>query len=285
MDFDTIHFSLSEEAFLLNSLQEVTKVWARASGKANFNLSVQDGQAHLQLGFQLGLPDDYHLPPPPGAFVPKYKGSVRKERDRQRAAEHQARLRATSTLDSEIVVPASPQTHSSKSSNRAAPATSKSTTASVVPIASSTTSPTAVSASSTTDSVSTTGSRPKVPVTTTAVPAPSPTSNAAASAPTPSTTPTPIVPSRPIRPYCQPDRSDPLKELPYFLDDLRVKVYFSQNKELKVRHRSIALAFANQVKKDPDILFKSKNYEETFTNFCDENDQHLYKEMFIEYIR
>ena len=67
--------------------------------------------------------------------------------------------------------------------------------------------------------------------------------------------------------YCQPDRRDPLKELPYFLDDLRIKVYFSQNKELKVKHRSIAIAFANQVKKDPDILFKSKNYEETLPTF------------------
>ena len=93
------------------------------------------------------------------------------------------------------------------------------------------------------------------------------------------------MPSRPIRPYCQSDRSDQLKELPYFLDDLRRKVYFSHNKELKVKHKTIALAFANQVKKHPDILFKSKNYEETFTNFCDENDQHLYREMISEYSR
>ena len=41
-----------------------------------------------------------------------------------------------------------------------------------------------------------------------------------------STKPTfpPEVPSRPMHPYCQPDKSDPLEELPYFLDDLRVKV-------------------------------------------------------------
>ena len=156
-----------------------------------------------------------------------------------------------------------------------------------MPIASSTPSSIAVSASSTTrvtDSASTTGATPKVPATTTtAVPAPSLTSNAAASATTPSTkststnsTPPPIIPSRPIRPNCQPDRSDPLKELPYFLDDLRRKVYFSPNKELKVKHRTIALAFANQVKKHPEILFKCKNYEETITNFCDENDQNHY---------
>jgi hypothetical protein len=27
------------------------------------------------------------------------------------------------------------------------------------------------------------------------------------------------------------------------------------------------------------------NYEETFTNFCDESDQHLYREMISEYSR
>ena len=129
MDFNTIQFSLSEEAFLLKSLNEVTKVWARASGKAIFNLSVQDGQAHFQLGFQLGLPDNHHLPPPPR--VPRYKGPVRQERGRKRAAEHQARLTASSTLNSKVAVPASSQLPASTSSNtpaRAAPATVKSPT-------------------------------------------------------------------------------------------------------------------------------------------------------------
>ena len=89
-------FSLSEEAFLLKSLSEVTKVWASATGKATFNFSVQEGQAHLQLGFQLGRPGNHHLPPqPPGSN--KTKTSFRKERDRLRAAEHQARKEVVPT--------------------------------------------------------------------------------------------------------------------------------------------------------------------------------------------
>ena len=34
------------------------------------------------------------------------------------------------------------------------------------------------------------------------------------------------------------------------------------------------------MKKLPEILFESKNYEETFVNFSDENDKHLYLQMF-----
>ena len=76
---NTFPFSLSEEAFLLDSLREVTKVWGRASGKASFNLSIEDGQANLHLGFQLGLPGDLHLPlPHHDPSPPKYKGSVRR---------------------------------------------------------------------------------------------------------------------------------------------------------------------------------------------------------------
>ena len=94
MNLNSIPFSLSEEAFLLNSLSEVTKVWARSTGKATFNFSVQDGQAHLQLGFQLGMPGDPHLPPHPPC-LPKTKTSIRRERDRIRAAEHQEKLKST----------------------------------------------------------------------------------------------------------------------------------------------------------------------------------------------
>ena len=54
-------FSLSEEAFLLRSLKEVVLVWTRGSGQASFNLTVEDGRANLQLGFQLGSPSDSHL--------------------------------------------------------------------------------------------------------------------------------------------------------------------------------------------------------------------------------
>ena len=39
----TTYFSLSEEAFILSSLKEVTKVWARGTGLATFNLNILMG--------------------------------------------------------------------------------------------------------------------------------------------------------------------------------------------------------------------------------------------------
>jgi hypothetical protein len=57
-------------------------------------------------------------------------------------------------------------------------------------------------------------------------------------------------------------------------------VHFHSDKEFKVRHRTTELSFANAVKKNPDILFKSKNYEETFLNFSEENYKKLYLQFF-----
>ena len=83
-----------------------------------------------------------------------------------------------------------------------------------------------------------------------------------------------------IRPFCRPDRNDKLKELPYFIQDLRLKVHFHSDKEFKVRLRTTELSFANAMKENPDILFKSENYEETFLNFSEENDKELYLQLF-----
>ena len=65
-------FSLTEEAFLLQSLHEIVKIWARGVGKASFSLDVHDGKANLNLGIQLGHPSEQHYdpgdqpkPPPP----------------------------------------------------------------------------------------------------------------------------------------------------------------------------------------------------------------------------
>ena len=57
----TTYFSLSEEAFVLSSLKEVAKVWAKGTGFAIFNLDIADGFANLQLGFSLGRPTDPNL--------------------------------------------------------------------------------------------------------------------------------------------------------------------------------------------------------------------------------
>ena len=76
-------FSLTEEAFLLSSLKDVVKVWGMGTGQASFNFSVVNGKRSLQLGFQLGLPQDVHVLP---SSIPQKKGPSRCERDRKRPA-------------------------------------------------------------------------------------------------------------------------------------------------------------------------------------------------------
>ena len=118
-------FTLSEEAFLLSSLSEVVKVWARGSGQANFNLSIDDGVADLQLNFKLGHPTAAHIhqeqcepvyPPhhQEGGHLPNKrkvrKSPSRRNRDCARAAQHQTRLRqlglaAASNCDAADPVP------------------------------------------------------------------------------------------------------------------------------------------------------------------------------------
>ena len=104
----TTNFTLCEEAFLLSSLSEVVKVWARGSGQASFALKIDNGEADLQLSFKLGHPTDAHIQPLQAVFQPPYqdqdqentpdrKKKVRKtpscrRRNRVRAAQHQARL-------------------------------------------------------------------------------------------------------------------------------------------------------------------------------------------------
>jgi hypothetical protein len=100
------NFSLSEEAFLLNSLHEIVKIWASGSGKASFSLDVCDGKANLSMGFQLGHPSDqHHDPDAQPHHLPheqqdvakqkrRQKGPKRREKDCARAAAHQARLQS-----------------------------------------------------------------------------------------------------------------------------------------------------------------------------------------------
>ena len=71
-------------------------VWHRGTGQATYNLQIKDGQANLQLSFQLGKPDEPYLPPP----VPRNRpiGQGQKEHDRPRAAAHHARCTAASAV-------------------------------------------------------------------------------------------------------------------------------------------------------------------------------------------
>ena len=58
-----ILFNQTEEAFFLNCVGEVMKVWASKSGQAKLNISVENGLVDLQLGFKLGQPENLHIPP------------------------------------------------------------------------------------------------------------------------------------------------------------------------------------------------------------------------------
>ena len=113
---NTSNFSFSEEAFLLNSLHEVVKVWARGNGKADFNLKIENGSAELQLAFSLGRPDDVHVAPPqhyhtlphhdlhqeqhPPRPHRRHKGPARREKDRVRAEKHQAGIKSKKSAES-----------------------------------------------------------------------------------------------------------------------------------------------------------------------------------------
>ena len=106
-----IPFSKCEEAFLLKNVQNVIDVWARGSGLAKMNLSVKNGQAELQLFYQLGHPEVSHLPqhhqpvhpsnlqhPPNFQPVRRQKSQRRILKDRKRAAEYQSRKKAEADL-------------------------------------------------------------------------------------------------------------------------------------------------------------------------------------------
>ena len=90
-------FNQTEEDFLLSCVQEVFKVWS-SHGKADLNISVNNGQAAVHLDFQLGEPNQLHARgqhkyEEAYSLPRKYKSPVKKEKDRVRAAEHQRKLK------------------------------------------------------------------------------------------------------------------------------------------------------------------------------------------------
>ena len=120
MNLNNTTFNLTEEAFLLSSLTEVVKVWARGSGQASFDLQVDAGVAELKLAFKLGHPAEQHTTPaPPPTHFPyqqehhhhgrtqrRHKGPVRRERDRERARLYQSRPEPTANKEQpKIVLP------------------------------------------------------------------------------------------------------------------------------------------------------------------------------------
>ena len=94
----TSSFSLDKRNFLHKQLDEIIRLWARASGQGSFSFTVNDGTPELQFGIQLGFEDAplqeaHHHPQqlPHNQQSPvKWHGQARRERDRLRAARHQA---------------------------------------------------------------------------------------------------------------------------------------------------------------------------------------------------
>ena len=94
----TSSFSLDKRNFLHKQLDEIIRLWARASGQGSFSFTVNDGTPELQFGIQLGFEDAplqeaHHHPQqlPHNQQSPvKWRGQARRERDRLRAARHQA---------------------------------------------------------------------------------------------------------------------------------------------------------------------------------------------------
>ena len=116
----TTNTNYTEEAFLLSSLQEVVKVWARGFGEAQFDLKICDGVADLSLNFKLGHPSDQHIEPvhqPPDPHHHAHhedfengqethrpphqrqrRGPAQRERNRLRAARHRAGTAASAVI-------------------------------------------------------------------------------------------------------------------------------------------------------------------------------------------
>ena len=90
-------FSQDKRDFLHKKLDEVILLWARGSGLGSFVFTTSDGTPELQLGIQLGLEDapDQHQHPLQYQHQHhqthhRQRGPARRQKDRQRAARHQA---------------------------------------------------------------------------------------------------------------------------------------------------------------------------------------------------
>ena len=89
-------FSLSKRDFLHQKLDELLRVWARASGQGNFYLTVADGSPDFQFAIQLDFDDasapeaNFHPHNHPQHHVRKPRGPAQQAKNRKRAADYQA---------------------------------------------------------------------------------------------------------------------------------------------------------------------------------------------------
>ena len=82
---------IKKKEVVLNSVAEFLGIWA-VSGEASLSLETKDGVTTIALTHSLsGHPEDpLHPPPAPTQRRRRHRGPARRERDRQRAARHQA---------------------------------------------------------------------------------------------------------------------------------------------------------------------------------------------------
>ena len=102
-------FSHQKRHFLLNKLEELIKVWASGSGHGCFNFTVRDGIPSLKCELQLSMEDiggldSVHHQQPDQVRHPRRRGPARQERDKLRAAKHQAALASCAAVSAEIAV-------------------------------------------------------------------------------------------------------------------------------------------------------------------------------------
>ena len=85
----------TEETFVLASLKEFVRLWGSGC-QSSFYLQCQDYQAWFKLESKLGSPSSQHfvpkVPPPPPPPPKRRKGPGRRQKDRDRAAAHRAKL-------------------------------------------------------------------------------------------------------------------------------------------------------------------------------------------------
>ena len=94
---------------MLNSVAEFLGCWA-VGGKATLSLNTQDGVTTITFSNTLsGHPEDPLHPPPSPQRRRRHRGPARRERDRQRAARHQA-AQAGAPPASQAAAPAAPST-------------------------------------------------------------------------------------------------------------------------------------------------------------------------------
>ena len=107
--------------FVIASVNEFINIWT-LGGSASLSLTTKDGQATVEFNCTLGKPDAPHslpvsLPSSPPRRQPRYRGPAEKEKNRQRAARHQAaRAMASPASPSSATGPVTPPSPSSTAS-------------------------------------------------------------------------------------------------------------------------------------------------------------------------